>query len=46
MRNVNSDKCLEVAGASTADQANVQQFTCHTGSNQLWRTTGYWQFAP
>ena len=35
--NVNSGKCLDVVGASTADQANVQQFTCHGGNNQKWR---------
>lgn len=31
-----SGKCLDVAGASMADQANVQQFTPNGGSNQRW----------
>lgn len=35
--NVNSNKCLDVAGASTADGANIQQFQCHFGANQQWK---------
>lgn len=31
-----SGKCLDVAGASTANNANVQQFTCNGGDNQKW----------
>lgn len=34
--NRNSGKCLDVVNASTADGANVQQFTCHRGANQRW----------
>lgn len=29
--------CLDVGYASTADQATVWQWDCHTGQNQLWR---------
>jgi Astacin (Peptidase family M12A)/Ricin-type beta-trefoil lectin domain-like len=32
-----SNRCLDVAGGSRADQAVVQQFACHGGPNQLWR---------
>ncbi|KKD06969.1 family 43 glycosylhydrolase [Streptomyces sp. WM6386] len=35
--NRNSGKCLDVAGSSTADGANVQQYTCNGGNNQKWR---------
>ncbi|MBV7700197.1 family 43 glycosylhydrolase [Streptomyces sp. TRM70350] len=35
--NRNSGKCLDVAGGSSADGANVQQYACHGGSNQRWR---------
>jgi GH43 family beta-xylosidase len=35
--NRNSGKCLEVAGGSTADGANIQQWTCNGGTNQRWR---------
>lgn len=35
--NVGSGKCLDVAGASAADSANVQQFRCHLGANQQWK---------
>jgi hypothetical protein len=34
--NQNSGKCLDVVGASTADGANVQQYTCHRQANQRW----------
>src|SRR5262249_61390385 len=29
-----SGKCLDVAGAATGNNANIQQFTCNSGSNQ------------
>ncbi len=35
--NRSSGKCLDVAGSSTADGANVQQWTCNGGNNQKWR---------
>ncbi|HEU4329362.1 MAG TPA: family 43 glycosylhydrolase [Roseiflexaceae bacterium] len=35
--NRNSGKCLEVAGGSTADGANVQQWACNGGTHQRWR---------
>jgi GH43 family beta-xylosidase len=35
--NRNSGKCLEVAGGSAADGANIQQWTCNGGANQRWR---------
>ena len=35
--NRNSGKCLDVNGGSTADGANVQQWTCNGGTNQRWR---------
>ncbi len=35
--NRNSGKCLDVSGASTADGADVFQWTCHSGANQRWR---------
>jgi hypothetical protein len=44
MRNVKSDKCLDVADASLVDGGNVQQFTCHRGTNQLWLPYGYLPF--
>ncbi|GAA3447324.1 hypothetical protein Pve01_43950 [Planomonospora venezuelensis] len=34
--NLHSGKCLEVAYSSTADLANVDQYTCHSGNNQKW----------
>ncbi|MCL7429631.1 family 43 glycosylhydrolase [Streptomyces sp. YS415] len=37
LSNRNSGKCLDVAGGSTADGANVQQWTCNGGTNQRWR---------
>jgi hypothetical protein len=30
-------KCLDVSGGSTANSANVQQWTCHGGAGQRWR---------
>jgi len=35
--NRNSGKCLDVVAASTADGADVIQWTCHNGANQRWR---------
>jgi hypothetical protein len=35
----NSGKCLDVPGASTADNVNIQQYDCHSASNQRWRIT-------
>ncbi|MFE8986868.1 family 43 glycosylhydrolase [Streptomyces collinus] len=35
--NRNSGKCLEVAGSSAADGANVQQYGCNGGAHQRWR---------
>ncbi|MFD3729898.1 family 43 glycosylhydrolase [Streptomyces sp. NPDC058632] len=37
LTNRNSDKCLDVAGSSSADGADVQQYTCNGGANQRWR---------
>ncbi|WP_151483080.1 family 43 glycosylhydrolase [Streptomyces albicerus] len=37
LTNRNSGKCLEVAGSSSADGANVQQYACNGGNNQKWR---------
>jgi putative hemolysin len=35
--NRNSGKCLDVNGGSTADGANILQWTCNGGTNQKWR---------
>ena len=35
--NLNSGKCIDVAGASTANGAQVLQWTCHGGNNQQLR---------
>ncbi|WP_405717980.1 family 43 glycosylhydrolase [Streptomyces sp. NBC_01537] len=35
--NRNSGKCLDVSGSSTADGADVIQYTCNGGANQKWR---------
>ncbi|WNG48669.1 glycosyl hydrolase [Archangium minus] len=29
-------RCLDIAGPSTADGANIHQWSCHTGSSQQW----------
>ncbi len=34
---VHSGKCLDVEGDSDEDRANVQQYECHDGDNQLWQ---------
>jgi hypothetical protein len=36
LRNVNSNLCADVTGASTTDGAAVIQFACGTGTNQVW----------
>ena len=44
--NQNSGKCLDVASASTADGANIIQYTCGSGTNQQWQwvaTGSYFQ---
>uniref|UniRef100_UPI0032984B0E RICIN domain-containing protein n=1 Tax=Salmonella enterica TaxID=28901 RepID=UPI0032984B0E len=38
--NVNSNRALDVAGVSTADRANVQQWGYGGGLNQQWRIDG------
>jgi hypothetical protein len=35
--NVGSGKCLDVEGASLKDGANIIQYSCHSGKNQLWK---------
>ncbi|NYJ29305.1 RICIN domain-containing protein [Galbitalea soli] len=37
LTNRNSGMCLDVNAASTADGANVQQWTCNGGTNQAWQ---------
>lgn len=41
-------RCVDVAGPSTADGANIHQWACHTGSSQQWAMeptdSGYYQF--
>ncbi|MBX9422257.1 MULTISPECIES: RICIN domain-containing protein [Streptomyces] len=39
--NLNSNKCLEVGGWSTADGAGVNQWDCHDGDNQKWLAVPY-----
>jgi len=34
--NLNSNKCLDVTGRSTANGAVIQQYTCNGGTNQEW----------
>jgi hypothetical protein len=36
LRNVNSQRCIDVFGSSTNKNANVQQFSCNNGANQRW----------
>lgn len=36
IKNLNSGKCLEFPGWSSADGSLAQQYTCNGGSNQLW----------
>lgn len=37
--NVNSGKCLEIPGGSTAEGATADQWTCDGGTHQLWTRT-------
>lgn len=41
-------RCVDVAGPSTADGANIHQWSCHTGSSQQWAMeatdNGYYRF--
>lgn len=39
IRNVSSDKCLDVRGASKADGAVIVQYACHGNPNQQWSVT-------
>jgi GH18 family chitinase len=43
-----SGKCVDIAGPSTADGANIHQWTCHTGTSQQWTLeptdSGYYRF--
>jgi glucosylceramidase len=34
--NLNSNKCLDVTGRSTANGVHIQQWTCNGGTNQEW----------
>lgn len=34
--NQHSGKCMDVGGGSTADHANVQQYHCNDGKDQIW----------
>jgi Ricin-type beta-trefoil lectin domain len=47
LRNVNSGKCIDVFGASTNKNANIQQYACNGGGNQRWEfiNIGNGQFA-
>ena len=47
LRNVNSQKCIDVFGGSTSKNANVQQYSCNGGANQRWEfiELGNGQFA-
>jgi Ricin-type beta-trefoil lectin domain len=36
LRNVNSQRCIDVFGNSTNKNANVQQYACNGGGNQRW----------
>lgn len=46
--NQNSGKCADIAGGSTANGAEVTQYTCGAGANQRWSLrdvgNGYYQF--
>jgi hypothetical protein len=37
----NSGKCVDIEGASMADRARAQQYTCHGGDNQLFLQVFY-----
>ena len=34
---IHSGICLDVAGSSKKNNANIQQYPCHGGDNQLWK---------
>lgn len=36
IRNANTESCLDVAGADTADNADILPYTCHGDTNQQW----------
>jgi hypothetical protein len=38
IKNVQSQKCLTVLNASTANYTSIIQYTCNGGDNQLWRS--------
>jgi hypothetical protein len=40
LRNVNSQRCVDVFGSSTNKNANVQQYACNGGGNQRWEFVG------
>nr|WP_239470683.1 RICIN domain-containing protein [Archangium violaceum] len=41
-------RCVDIAGPSTADGANIHQWACHTGTSQQWTMeptdSGYYRF--
>ncbi|WP_407653840.1 RICIN domain-containing protein [Archangium lipolyticum] len=41
-------RCVDIAGPSTADGANIHQWACHTGASQQWSMeptdSGYYRF--
>src|SRR5262245_12336741 len=37
IRTLTSGSCIDISGASAADNAAVIQYTCHTGTNQQFR---------
>lgn len=40
LRNVNSQKCIDVFGSATNKNANIQQYSCNGGVNQRWEFIG------
>jgi len=46
--NRSTGRCVDIAGPSTADGANIHQWACHTGSSQQWAMeptdSGYYRF--
>jgi hypothetical protein len=47
LRNINSQRCIDVIGSSTSKNANIQQYACNGGGNQRWEFVdlGNGQFA-
>ena len=47
LRNINSQRCIDVFGSSADKNANVQQYACNGGGNQRWEfiELGNGQFA-